>query len=142
MSKPTPESVIAAVRSMGSDACDLRDAAHEAYHAIRGGLRSGRWDRETIHRAVIRLEPADIACHELGARAVEQIVCARIGVDCGTVDSWAHVAWMEAFKSGVLMFPEGSWIADRVRERMTRPRFQRAADEILALRPRRQRGSR
>lgn len=147
----TPEAIIAAVRSRGSDADDLRDAAHEAYHALRAGVRPGRWGRESIHRAILRgkrsgfLSPRhDLASHEIGARAVEQIVCARFSVHCGAIESWAHISWMEAHKSRVLMFPPDGWIAERVREWMTKPRIIAAADEIIALKlyaPRRARSA-
>lgn len=97
MTKPTAASVIAAIRVCGSDATDLRDAAHEAHHALSAGV-VGKWDRERIHRAVVRLGRSGEVRDELMARAVEQLVCAHFRVKIDPVSRWAFVSAMEAIK--------------------------------------------
>ncbi|HEY5553047.1 MAG TPA: hypothetical protein VIK52_14235 [Opitutaceae bacterium] len=78
---------------------DLRDAAHEAFHALTVNARN--WDREKIHRALVRkFDRAHLWIHEMHARAVEQLVCRHFGVECGTLESWVHVSVMEAIKTG------------------------------------------
>jgi hypothetical protein len=127
--------LVSKIRLLGSDARDLRDAAHEAHHALDAGVPHGKWDRETIHRRLTRgRNPGDLLAAELGARAVEQIVCTRLRVECGEIEKWAAVAWMEALKNSGIQLPEPDWIAARVREWMTRPRIVAAAEAVLALR--------
>lgn len=130
--RPTAEQIIEAVQARGNDARGLRDAAHEAHHALEAKVPAGRWDRESIHRAVMRMGRGKAAASEVMARAVEQIVCADFGVDCGTVERWAFVACTEALKSGVA-FPGVTWFADAVRGVMTTETARAAADSVIAL---------
>lgn len=125
------ESVVRAVQNLGSDARDLRDAAHEAHHALSCGL-TNPWERERIHRAVMRRGRAEAAINEIEARAVERIVCAEFGIDCGNVEQWAAIACMEAIKSGI-RYPSVAWFSDRVRDYMKRPEMRSAADRIIRL---------
>lgn len=128
------KALIDAIRARGSNARDLRDAAHEAYHAIDAGLSSG-WDREVIHRALCRKHrrPIDLLMSEVMARAVEQIVCADLGVDPGgDVDRWAMVSAMEAIKFR-LPHAEPSVFARYVRKAMEDGTARAAADRVLAL---------
>lgn len=131
MKKPTPEALIAAIRKRGNDATDLRDAAHEAHHALSAGVR-GPWDRESIHRAVMAMGRADAAGDEIMARAVEQIVCADLGVTTDSIEKWAFWACMEAIKSGI-RYPSLDWFCDAVRAAMKSPEGRRAADRVMAL---------
>jgi hypothetical protein len=86
------------VRSKGSDANDLRDAAHEASHALE--VKPRRWDRESIHAKIMRRPLAFKVFTELEARAVERLVCAAHGVEHDWA-SFEFIAFMEASKSGV-----------------------------------------
>lgn len=128
----TAADIIAAVRACGSDATDLRDAAHEAHHAIEAGVPAGQWDRETIHAAVMAMGRGKAAASEVMARAVEQIVCADLGVDCGAVEKWSFWACLEAVKSGTT-FPGPTWFANAVRTVMATPSARAAADAVKAL---------
>lgn len=101
----TPDALVAAVRARGSDADDARDAAHEALHALRAGLADG-WDREVIHAALVRSKrgreriEAYLFAEEVLARAVERIVCRRVGHDIGDPEHWLFIAAMEGTKTG------------------------------------------
>jgi hypothetical protein len=92
---------IAAVRSMGCVPRDLRDAAHEAHHAIVG--KAKRWTRDGIHNALCKkLGPAERIADEIMARAVEQLVTEEItGEACGDIEHWAMWMCMEAIKDGI-----------------------------------------
>lgn len=128
----TAEQLIAAVRSNGNDPRDLRDAAHEAHHALEAKVKRGKWDRETIHRAVMKMGLGRAVQSEIMARAVEQIVCADLGVDCGTVEKWAMIACMEALKSRVQV-PGLDWMVARIKAAVVSPEGRKAADAVLAL---------
>jgi hypothetical protein len=125
---PRAARVLAAVRARGSDATTLRDAAHEASHALEFNIR--KWDRTSIDRVVQRrkVSRADISSEVL-ARAVEQLVCKELGVDPdGDVMRWALVTSMEALKFDRISF-EPDMFADLVRSAMKR----RVAIEMAAL---------
>ena len=83
--------LIAGVRARGAQPRDLRDAAHEAAHALRTGL-AGRWTRDRIHAAVLAAapEPHDLLAAELEARAVELLVCQQLG-ELYDIEHWAEV---------------------------------------------------
>lgn len=127
----TPESLIRAIRSKGNDATNLRDAVHEAHHALSAKV-VGPWDRENIHRHVMRMGRGHAAFDEITARAVEQMVCHDFGIDCGSVEKWAHIACMEAIKSNIA-YPSLTWFVDRVNECMKRGETRSAADWIVLL---------
>lgn len=128
----TAEQLITAVRANGNDPRDLRDAAHEAHHAIEAKVKRGKWDRETIHRAVMKMGIGRALQSEIMARAVEQIVCADLGVCCGTVEHWAMIACMEAVKGRVAV-PGFDWMVARIKSAMTTQEARKAADAVLAL---------
>lgn len=123
--------LVDAVRARGSDAQDPRDAAHEACHAIRWGVR-GRWSRTKLDRASPKLRSERLV-HELEARAVEQIVSKAVGYDCGTVAHWASVMWLEAFKLDHVSYPLDDWLEKRVTEYMDRPKVLELAQQVLEL---------
>ncbi len=140
------QAIIDAIRHNGSDAGDLRDAAHEACHAIEVGLR-GPWDRESIHRALSRQRgPGAMVVLEIRARAVEQMVCASLGVDPGgDIEHWAFVAIMEAAKNARIGLPGLPWFADCVRTHMKTEECKRLRDAVIALgttKPRKRRNAR
>ena len=92
--------IIAAVRARGSEpiGTGLRDAAHEAFHALSVGAKT--WDRETVHRALTRKHKrAHLWLHEMQARAVEQAVCEALGEECATLDGRVFTSCIEAIKS-------------------------------------------
>lgn len=130
----TPEAVIAAIRAMGSDADDLRDAAHEAHHAIEAGIPAGRWDRDTISRYVKRMGPGRAAASEVRARAVEQVVCARLGVPAGRhkLEDWVGTSVTEAikFREPFLKYEDA---VKAVKARLASKDVQKDADAIIAL---------
>lgn len=96
MSDPHPLVLLAHAR--GNHPSDLRDAAHEAFHALSVGLEED-WDRETIHEALVeRFGGAELWLHELQARAVEQLVCAEFGVETNPIEHWVHWSILEAIK--------------------------------------------
>lgn len=133
-----PESLhplVLAVRRRGSDATTVRDAAHEAHHAIVGGAR--KWDRESIHRSLMKKlrGPGLQVSEEIMARAVEQIVCADLDAHCWPVEKAAHVMWLELLKNSGIALPAGSFAADAIRNRMASKAARIAADKVLALIP-------
>ena len=93
----TPGAFVAAARARGSDAADVRDAAHEAVHAIVHGLPT--WGRREIDRAMMALPPSRRLREEVEARAVEALVCARLGEPYRR-DYFMFVAAIEASKTG------------------------------------------
>lgn len=129
------DKLIAAIRARDSDATTLRDAAHEACHALQWGVTK-KWTRDNIHakkRKPHRIFGDVGVMDEIDARAVEQLVCARLGVDCGTVEHWADVRWMEMIKNERISLPAGGWLADQIRTRMGSEAAKRMADRVLAL---------
>lgn len=131
----TANRIIEAVRARGGGPPrDLRYAAHEAHHALELRLRAGRWDPEVIHRAITKRGRVFAVTTEIGARAVEQIVCGELGVDPdGDIDRWARVAWHEAYQNSGIDMPSIAWIASMVRKVMRTPATRAAVDAVLRL---------
>lgn len=120
--------IIAAVRARGSEARDLRDAAHEASHALEWGAES--WDRESIHDS----RPSDLAAvlaSEILARAVEGLVCEALNEPTDAVEARALVALLELSRlfGGV---PFGS-LVKAIRTRADAADAREMATQILAL---------
>jgi hypothetical protein len=108
----TADDLLNMLREKGVQSDSLRDAVHEASHAVECGCPDDRWgDREAIHAAVCRRHPrpAHQVREEVEARATEWEACERYGIDYD-VESWALMAAMEAIRGGVSM-PHGSWLA-------------------------------
>lgn len=137
MTKPTKEEIIAAIRARGNNATDLRDAAHEAHHALQFDVKPGKWNRETIHRAIVkggRRAFGEAVFDEIRARAVEQIVCADYGVETGaSLEAWAMTSFMEAGKNSGIWTPSDFDWAGKIRERMATPAARADADRVIAL---------
>lgn len=127
------EAVVLAVRALGSDTTNLRDAAHEASHALELRVPRGKWSRVTIDRYAQRkkLGRGDISS-EILARAVEQIVCERLGVPIASVDRLAAVAAMESNKLDRVSF-DPDVFASMVRQMMSSKRAGEMADAVIAL---------
>lgn len=131
---PNDHPLVALCKKHGNDASDIRDAAHEIFHAQTADTQN--WDREVVHKKLVRaLKPmgrAGLWLHELQARAVEQIVSKHFGYDCGTLESWVHVSMMEAMKFG-LPYAEFDQSMEFAQRYLAQPRIQRFAQEIIDL---------
>lgn len=128
----TPEVLIAAIRANGNDATELRDAVHEAHHALESGTPRGRWDRETIHRHVTKMGRGRAAASEVMARAVEQIVCRRLGVVIDPIDKWSLISCMEAISHRIPFLDYEQMLAATKRA-LDSVAAQRAADAVMGL---------
>ncbi len=120
--------IVRAVQSRGSNARDVRDAAHEAAHGLTLGL--ARWDRQSVDRALMRLRPRPRMDHEVTARAVEAVVCARLGEE-HSVEKYATTTAMEAARNGVAVDPVR--FAARVFAAMGSPRVVEIAERVCAM---------
>lgn len=92
--------IVAAVRRRGSDADDLRDATHEACHALDARLR-GAWTRDGIHEALIAKvgsDTSELLAAEIKARAVEMLAVHRAGEDYD-IERWALVCLLETSRT-------------------------------------------
>jgi len=121
--------IVAWARQCGSDTDDVRDAAHEASHALECGVAD--WDREEIHGALIGVRNGERARTEIEARAVERLVCAALGV----AHNWPNFVFlcaMEAMKSGV-RFPSLDMLEAAIRSAMGAPEVVERAALILAM---------
>lgn len=125
------DDLIAAVRARGNDATTLRDAAHEAHHALSAEVK-GPWTRTNIDRHVQRKRRGWAVGDEALARAVEQIVCADLGVDCGSVEKWAMNSCMESIKIDRIDIPY-ELLLSAIQSAMKDGRGRAAADRVLAL---------
>lgn len=131
MANATAERLLKAIRDRGSDARDLRDAAHEACHALSWSVKK-RWTRENIHARKPRARALGVS-DEILARAVEQLVCQRLGVDCGSVKKWAMVCWMEMLKNERISLPMDGWLEETITTRMKSRDAARMADAVIGL---------
>lgn len=85
--------VTAWVRSMGSDTNNVRDAAHEASHALEFGCL--RWDRRSVDVAAFAPRHRSLlVSSEIEARAVERIVCEELGLSYEPL-VWADICLLE-----------------------------------------------
>ena len=138
----TPDELVEIVRSHGCTTNDARDAAHEACHALSWGVKKP-WTRDNIHAKKPKnhrvFGPMPGVREEILARAVEQLVCSALGFDCGTVEKWAMVCWMEMIKNEGVSLPTGGWLADSIRSEMTGKRAAELTKRILELKPKRKR---
>lgn len=154
---PKPENVLRAIQARGVDSAtwlerasdpselgmdvlagSIRFAAHEAHHAIMAGLtdESDRWDSDSIHEALLEWadeRPAKLVATELDARAVERVVCDRLGLDPGPIEHWAHITFMETLQTTRIALPSGDWVADCIRDRIGRRSIYEAATTIIEL---------
>lgn len=130
-----------AIRSRGSDSNELRDAAHEAAHAIQAGLRPP-WTRDRVHDAVSAFGHGNVAemlASEVLARAVERIVVVRVlGADQYDAEKWAAIALMEAMKTMHVSIPismSPQRLAKSIEERAEGKDARRIAEKIMNLKP-------
>lgn len=121
--------VIALCAKHGNKARDVRDAAHEAFHALYVNARD--WDREKVHAKLKkRFDKAGLWIHEMQARAVEQLVCRHYGIDAGELDGWVFVSIREAV-SHRLPFGEFDVSLQLARQFMDDPRARLWVNEIV-----------
>ena len=125
-------SVITAIHRRGSDASDIRDAAHEACHALDAKLH-GKWERERIHRALTKHcgDVGSMVYYEVRARAVERLVTEHFGVPYDR-DHWLNVCYLETAKFGVAL-PSFGWLVEQVDKHRERAVTLRMVENILAL---------
>ena len=132
----TGDELVAIVRARGSNANDPRDAAHEACHALDWDVKKP-WTRDNIHARKPKnsriFGPMPGVRAETLARAVEQLVCQRIGFDCGSVEKWAMVCWMEMLKNERISLPTDGFLEKAITEDMTSARAITMAERVLAL---------
>ncbi len=129
---PTTREIIAAVNAQGSNATDLRDAAHEACHALQLGLFRD-WSRLAIHKRLRGLRSAKRMSIEIVARAVEQIVCQRMGEKTWSIEETAVITLLEAAKDGDA--PEFSLaeLVLAIQETMQKHTALELAERVIAL---------
>lgn len=121
-------------------AADLRDAAHEAHHALFCNLKKP-WTRDNIHASLVRranklrqLANGELVAYELDARAVEWNVCELFNV-AYDVERWADITWWETAKNMRITLPKLEWLVEQITARKVRPRTQKFVDAVLALAP-------
>lgn len=142
---PDAQRLVDTVRRYGSDPRDLRDAAHEACHALELDVPRGDWGRETIHQALATthnrrgsamtqaLQLAAVIRFEVTARAVERIVCDRFGVDIGDAKGWMNIAYMEALQGSGIRLPSVEWLAAQVEQAALTDRVKKLVEQIVGL---------
>ena len=92
------DAIILAVQEKGSDATDVRDAAHEMCHAFES--EADNWSRNGIHDALKTMygrQPGDLLRAEVLARAVERKVCEHFEVEYD-IEHWLMMAAMETMR--------------------------------------------
>ena len=131
--------LIAAVRARGGQPRDLRDAAHEACHALDVSL-SPPWTRDRIHDAVIAhcgnepdTEQVRLIGLELRARAVEHVVCRSRGIE-HDLSAWAITMWMETASSMRIFIPQPERLPDTILGLANRPTIRAMVAQINKLR--------
>ena len=137
--------IVRAVQRYGSDADHLRDAAHEACHALEVDVPRGHWGRETIHEAIMSsykkrssavtrsFQLAKIISFEITARAVERIVCEKFSIDIGDPEYWAGIACIEAVKVVGVQIPSVDWFLAQVKKAESTDRVKKLIERIVAL---------
>lgn len=106
------ERVLRLAQERGSDAKEVRDAAHEASHAMELGLTD--WSREAIHEALTKLPRADQFRSEMLARAVEANICALCKLEYDQ-DLYLLLAGIEGAKGGIIFPPDFKAHVERAR---------------------------
>ena len=131
----TPEALLRALAAHGitlrHDANDaLRDAAHEAAHALAWGLKPP-WTRARVAKAAPRRVLAKFQ-GELLARAVEQLVCEAVGAPCAELEVRASTAGREAMKYDGYNAPHDAFVAG-IKRYLELAEARALAAQILAL---------
>lgn len=131
--------IVEYANAMGNDARDIRDAAHEAHHALDVGMNGKPWTRDNIHEALQasaekrgRAALASMLSFELDARAVEKLVCVAIGLEYDD-EHWQHIMWMETLSNMRVCLPHDGFISHGIAVRIESPRILASVRAILAL---------
>ena len=124
------ERLVAAVRAKGSDADDPRDAAHEACHALEWRV-TRKWTRDNIHAKRPRGSAAYGVRDEITARAVEALVCEKLGVEYDQ-DRYLLACILETARDGIAL-PSFDWLKEAVVRRMTQNYVHDLTKRVLAL---------
>jgi hypothetical protein len=134
--QPDADDLVLALRRLGVDSpdlrhTDLRHCVHEASHALDARMR-GPWSNKAVSVAMKRLGPGRAARSELLARAVEQLVCERLGVKTQSLEHWIGVSVLEAiqFRDPFLEYAQALEAANRM---MKTTEASDRATEIIAL---------
>ena len=128
----TAKRILAATRRRGVvpyEPGDVRYATHEACHGIELALDD--WDVDTVHFALAEHRIGDRVVLECRARAVEQIVCARLGVPTASIEHWAFITSMEALRNRIDVPIDV--FATGTRRRMDCPQTLSLVERILSL---------
>lgn len=134
----TAASFCAAAHAAGVDGEDnVRHIAHEVCHALEWELRQP-WTNDRVHRASRRMIPSERIASEVTARAVERIVCERLGVspDNGWykgIESWAAITLIESARNGLNAGITVAEFSDAVRSAMVDSDVLALADRVLAI---------
>lgn len=137
--------IITAVRKGGSDARDVRDAAHEVAHVFQVKRASrrfiGTYDRENIHKQLERISRRDAAIrfevqlvvYEYEARAVEWLVCDALKVPY-EVDHWVDIMLIETMSTMGVLIPGGvDENRNRIESYRKRTKTLAIVEKVLAL---------
>jgi hypothetical protein len=127
------EKITQAIRAKGCDAVSVRDAVHEAHHAITWGLK-GKWTRENIDRKnpnKARRNYSFGVRDEITARAVEWWVVEKLGL-VYDLDKWAMMMIMEALKIDHIALPGFDWAKEGIQLRKQSKAVEALADDIIA----------
>lgn len=124
--------IVEAVRMCGSDTTEIRDAAHEAHHALFAGVPVGLWQRETIHaRLCLGAQRSDLIAYELDARAVEKLVCETLDVEYDD-EHWLMMMCIETIKT-VGVCPPDKDLRAGIASRLRSPAIHEAVRAVLSL---------
>lgn len=125
--------IVAWARSMGSAADTVRDAAHEASHALEFGCV--RWDRRSVDEAAFAPRNRSLlVTSEIDARAVERIVCEELGLTYEPL-RWAEICLLEQAKLGLYRAfpPTAATLVAAAEVRMSLPHVLKRATVILMM---------
>lgn len=131
--------LLAVVRARGSNPRGLRDATHEACHALDVRLEPP-WTRDRIHRAIEDIcdnEP-ETRCErlvgfELKARAVEHVICMSNGVP-HDLTAWSNTMWMETASSLGIFIPRPETLPGMIKNLTRTPAVRAMVARIRRLR--------
>lgn len=126
------ERITANIRAKGCDAISVRDAVHEACHAIQWGLK-GKWTRDAITKKnPYKRQPSWGVRDEITARAVEALVMQTLGLAYDQ-DHWVLMMIMETLKFDRIALPSFDWAKEAIVARMEVPEIKAMADKIIEM---------
>lgn len=136
-SPPSPEQLLSALKARGvrphrdDDIGEmLRDAVHEAAHAIDWKVPTP-WTREAIAARAPRDRSSKFGA-ELLARAVETVLCERLGLTIRPLADRILLAGMEALQHDGYSVDHDQWMK-AIEIALRSPRVPPLVEQILAL---------